>query len=60
MPGFMKKIWKDNSGYKTVELAEMLDINRKTVSVKLKNLREKDIIEGGDRHEVYENAWLRQ
>jgi len=50
---------KDNSKYKTVELAEMLDISRKTVSIKLKKLREKGIIErvGSDR-KGYWNIYL--
>lgn len=39
------ELLKDNAKHKTVELAEMLDISRKTVSVKLKNLKEKGIIE---------------
>ena len=47
------------SKYKTVELAEILDISRKTVSVKLKKLREKGIIErvGSDR-KGYWNIYL--
>lgn len=42
---------KENSRYKTVGLAEILGVSRKTVSVKLKGLREKGIIErvGSDR-----------
>jgi len=42
---------KDNSKYKTVELAEMLNVSRKTISIKLKNLKEKGMIErvGSDR-----------
>lgn len=53
------ELLKDNAKYKTVELAEMLDISRKTVSVKLKNLREKGIIErvGSDR-KGYWNIYL--
>ncbi|MCM1232931.1 MAG: winged helix-turn-helix transcriptional regulator [Ruminococcus flavefaciens] len=45
------ELLKDNPKYKTVELAGMLGVSRKTVSVKLKNLREKGIIErvGSDR-----------
>jgi len=45
------ELLKDNPQYKTVELAERLDISRKTVSIKLENLREKGIIErvGSDR-----------
>lgn len=39
------ELLKDNAKYKTAELAEMFDISRKKVSVKLKNLREKGIIE---------------
>ncbi len=55
----MIELLKDNSRYKTAELAEMLDISRKTVSVKLKNLREKGIIErvGSDR-KGYWNIYL--
>ena len=34
------ELLKDNSKYKTAELAEMLGISRKTVSIKLKNLKE--------------------
>ena len=53
------ELLKDNSKYKTTELAEMLDISRKTVSIKLKNLREKGIIErvGSDR-KGYWNIYL--
>ena len=53
------ELLKDNSKYKTVELAEILDISRKTVSVKLKKLREKGIIErvGSDR-KGYWNFYL--
>lgn len=53
------ELLKDNSKYKTSELAEMLDISRKTVSIKLKNLREKGIIErvGSDR-KGYWNIYL--
>ena len=53
------ELLKDNSRYKTAELAEMLDISRKTVSIKLKNLREKGIIErvGSDR-KGYWNIYL--
>lgn len=53
------ELLKDNAKYKTVELAEMLDISRKTVSVKLKDLREKGIIErvGSDR-KGYWNIYL--
>lgn len=53
------ELLKDNAKYKTVELAEMLDISRKTVSVKLKDLREKGIIErvGSDR-KGYWNIFL--
>lgn len=53
------ELLKDNAKYKTVELAEMLDISRKTVSVKLKNLKEKGIIErvGSDR-KGYWNIYL--
>ena len=53
------ELLKDNAKYKTVELAEMLDISRKTVSVKLKNLRKKGIIErvGSDR-KGYWNIYL--
>ncbi|MCM1188616.1 MAG: winged helix-turn-helix domain-containing protein [bacterium] len=50
---------KDNPEYKTVELAEKLAVSRKTVSVKLKKLREKGIIEriGSDR-KGYWNIYL--
>lgn len=50
---------QDNAEYKTAELAEMLDISRKTVSNKLKNLKEKGIIErmGFDR-KGYWNIYL--
>ena len=53
------ELLKDNSKYKTAELAEMLDISRKTVSIKLKNLREKGVIErvGSDR-KGYWNIYL--
>ncbi len=53
------ELLKDNSRYKTTELAEMLDISRKTVSIKLKNLREKGIIDrvGSDR-KGYWNIFL--
>ena len=53
------ELLKDNSRYKTAELAEMLDISRKTVSIKLKNLKEKGIIErvGSDR-KGYWNIYL--
>ncbi|MCI9143749.1 MAG: winged helix-turn-helix transcriptional regulator, partial [Lachnospiraceae bacterium] len=53
------ELLKDNSKYKTTELAEKLDISRKTVSIKLKNLREKGIIErvGSDR-KGYWNIYL--
>ncbi len=53
------ELLKDNSKYKTVELAEMLDISRKTVSIKLKNLKEKGIVErvGSDR-KGYWNIYL--
>ena len=53
------ELLNDNSKYKTTELAEMLDISRKTVSIKLKNLREKGIIErvGSDR-KGYWNIYL--
>lgn len=53
------ELLKDNSRYKTAELAEMLDISRKTVSIKLKKLREKGIIErvGSDR-KGYWNIYL--
>ncbi len=53
------ELLKDNSKYKTAELAEMLDISRKTVSIKLKKLREKGIIErvGSDR-KGYWNIYL--
>lgn len=50
---------QDNAEYKTAELAEMLDISRKTVLNKLKNLKEKGIIErmGFDR-KGYWNIYL--
>lgn len=53
------ELLKDNSKYKTAELAEMLDISRKTVSIKLKNLKEKGVIErvGSDR-KGYWNIYL--
>ena len=53
------ELLNDNSKYKTTELAEKLDISRKTVSIKLKNLREKGIIErvGSDR-KGYWNIYL--
>jgi len=53
------ELLKDNSKYKTVEFAEMLDVSRKTVSIKIKNLREKGIIErvGSDR-KGYWNIYL--
>lgn len=53
------ELLKDNSKYKTVEFAEMLDVSRKTVSIKTKNLREKGIIErvGSDR-KGYWNIYL--
>lgn len=35
------ELLKDNSRYKTSELAEMLDISRKTVSIKLKKTKRK-------------------
>ena len=45
------KLLRDNSEYKTVELAEMLGISRKTISIKLKKLKEKGIVVrvGSDR-----------
>lgn len=53
------ELLKDNSKYKTAELAEMLDISRKTVSIKLKNLKDKGIVErvGSDR-KGYWNIYL--
>lgn len=54
------ELLKDNSKYKTTELAEMLDISRKTVFIKLKNLREKGIIErvGSDRKGYWNMEYL--
>ena len=53
------ELLKDNSKYKTAELAEMLGISRKTVSIKLKNLKDKGIVErvGSDR-KGYWNIYL--
>ncbi len=53
------ELLKNNSRYKTVELAEILDVSRKTISIKLKHLREKGIIErvGSDR-KGYWNIYL--
>ncbi|MCM1090967.1 MAG: winged helix-turn-helix transcriptional regulator [Muribaculum sp.] len=49
----------ENPKYKTVELAKMLGISRKTVSVKLKKLKEKGVIErvGSDK-KGYWNIYL--
>lgn len=53
------ELLKDNSKYKTVEIAEILDISRKTVIIKLKNLREKGIIERvGSERKGYWNIYL--
>lgn len=48
------ELLKDNSKYKTSKLAEMLDISKKTVSIKLRSLREKGIIErvGSDTRDI--------